>query len=246
VWQALKNAVIPLSPNGLFYLALYSENRYRDGALAGHPGPEFWLRLKKDYNRAKRLGRWLIEARHLYRSYFAPFAPNLLQGWRNLQKARARYRAEARGMDFWTDMRDWLGGYPMEFVKEKDCVRLLKGLGLDTLRLCCGQGNSEYLLRPAKARNSWDGKLKKRSWQTLNPPFCHEGGYSYSCPWPGELDLLWEDDLPAGFNASSPAAVARFGEGRNCLAQGRLYFSAADNSNPNDNGKRYAVSYYDH
>jgi SAM-dependent methyltransferase len=213
VWQAIKNAVIPLSPNGLFYLALYSENRYRDGVLAGHPAPEFWLRLKRDYNQTHRLGRRLLEARHLYRSYFAPFAPNLLKGWRNLQKARARYQAEERGMDFWTDMRDWLGGYPMEFVKEKDCLRLLGSLGLETLRLCCGQGNSEYILRPQQARNAWDNKLQKRRRQTLARLFAMRAGAAIPAPGRGSWVCCGKMICPPGSTPPRPRPLPALAKG---------------------------------
>lgn len=68
VWDALGNAKIPLSDNGVLAIALYSYTRYLDGSLAGWPTPEKWLDIKKRYNQVGFLGRKTMELQQLWRS----------------------------------------------------------------------------------------------------------------------------------------------------------------------------------
>ena len=246
VWQALENALIPLTGHGLLAIALYSETRYRQGALAGHPSPEEWLAIKKSYNKSAWLGKRVMEARHLYRSYWAPFMPDLWAGWRNLRRKRALYEQNQRGMEFWTDMRDWLGGYPMEFVADRDCYVFMRNQGLEPLKAITGQGNTEYLFRPIKAHNSWNTRLAQRRMKELLPPFKPEKGFMYSCaaPLSGQLDFVWENDMPLGYANASLDAIELLGVGRHLLDDNRLYFSTPDNSDPNTNNRTYRLSYY--
>ena len=40
MWRAIENAAMPIAPNGVFYIALYSSDAYLD------PPPEYWLDIK--------------------------------------------------------------------------------------------------------------------------------------------------------------------------------------------------------
>ena len=54
MWRAIENAALPIAPNGVFYIALYSSDGYLD------PPPAYWLDVKKRYNRANPLiKRWM-------------------------------------------------------------------------------------------------------------------------------------------------------------------------------------------
>ena len=56
----------------------------------------------------------------------------------------------SRGMGFFTDVRDWLGGWPMEFVHDKDVVDFLeKGHGFKLAKIKSGEAFSctEFVLR---------------------------------------------------------------------------------------------------
>lgn len=53
-------------------------------------------------------------------------------------------------MDFWTDVRDWLGGWPMEFVSTSAMLSMIRAMGLRCVALYRNGGNTEFALtRPA-------------------------------------------------------------------------------------------------
>src|SRR5690606_8877491 len=60
MWNAVRNAGIPLKPGGEYYIALYSSDNYLD------PTPDFWIRLKRAYNQANALTKKLLELKYVY------------------------------------------------------------------------------------------------------------------------------------------------------------------------------------
>jgi hypothetical protein len=52
---------------------------------------------------------------------------------------------KSRGMNMFTDIRDWLGGWSMEFVHDKDAVSFCKELGFRLQRMVTGEANTEFL-----------------------------------------------------------------------------------------------------
>jgi hypothetical protein len=60
-----------------------------------------------------------------------------------------------RGMNWMTDVRDWLGGYPYESISEADMLQLAAELGMEPVRRFCrkpgsglfGTGCDEYAFR---------------------------------------------------------------------------------------------------
>jgi hypothetical protein len=184
-------------------------------------------------------------------SVFNPLA-TLRSVWEAYKQAQKHH--ETRGMDYWTDLRDWLGGWPMEFVKERDCLRFCsEKLALEWLRVNTGEGNTEYLFRRSGARNYWDPILASRKTNKLMGPFTHRRGHTWRCDLPESLSLLsdanefprrspvvlQEDGFPLVFAHSSHDAVERFGTGRYSHWDHKLYFSTSDNSDPNINGRCY-------
>lgn len=135
-WEALKRASGLVRAGGLLYIALYDEAAFPD------PPPSFWTGVKRRYNQASWLGRRALEAWYVWRFtlnrrwWFAPFL-----GWQI-----AAYRKN-RGMSFYTDVRDWLGGWPTEFSRREDVETFVSSLGFMTLRIRTGAANTEYLFR---------------------------------------------------------------------------------------------------
>lgn len=261
VWQALENARTPLAPHGLFCIALYSDTAYRNGSLFGQPTPEGWLTIKQAYNRAGPARRRAMEWAYVWRKYFARAWPRPAALWKacgDLRAYVARYKAN-RGMEFWTDVRDWLGGWPMEFVREDQCADACHALGLELLDCITGQGNTEYVFRPAGARNHWDAILAGRREHALAGPFSHRCGHLYVAPsplWDGcslaanpthrdqvSLLTLKEDGRPLAYRHSYVQGIEAFGLGRYCHLPDGLYFASSDNSDPNTNGRAYSVEY---
>jgi 2-polyprenyl-6-hydroxyphenyl methylase/3-demethylubiquinone-9 3-methyltransferase len=135
VWRALRLAATRVKAGGSFYIALYSADVHKD------PPPEFWLDVKQRYVAAPAWRRRCWDLWYVWRFQMArnPLRfPVVL--WRILRHKRTR------GMSYFTDIRDWLGGWPMEFCRDDDVRRLCEGeLGLRLVKMKTGEANTEFL-----------------------------------------------------------------------------------------------------
>ena len=50
-----------------------------------------------------------------------------------------------RGMSLLVDVRDWLGGWPMEFVHDEDVIAFLRERGFTLANIKTGEANTEFL-----------------------------------------------------------------------------------------------------
>jgi len=132
VWRAMRNAAGRVKPGGLLYVALYSADVQRD--------PEFWLDVKRRYIRAGWLGRRVMEAWYVLRFEVGRDPRRLVRFLRSLREYKKN-----RGMSKFTDIRDWLGGWPMEFVYDKDAVSFVEKLGFKLDKIATGEANTEFL-----------------------------------------------------------------------------------------------------
>jgi SAM-dependent methyltransferase len=103
-WHAMQNAALPLKEDGLFYISLYSSDMCVD------PPPQYWLAVKRRYNASGPFTKRLMVWGYFLRFHFIP---ELMAG-RNPMKFVRAYGE--RGMDHWTVVKDWLGGWPMDFT----------------------------------------------------------------------------------------------------------------------------------
>lgn len=133
LWGALRHAAGRVPPGGLLYIAIYEKT----------PESPYWIGVKQRYNRASALRKRFMELGYVYRTFLRTKSPsNLL---RNLRFFRD-YRA-SRGMAFWTDVRDWLGGWPYEPATAEEVTGFCeRTLGLSTVKVANGEANIEYLL----------------------------------------------------------------------------------------------------
>jgi 2-polyprenyl-6-hydroxyphenyl methylase/3-demethylubiquinone-9 3-methyltransferase len=137
MWQAIANAAELLRPGALIYLALYSADMHVN------PPQEYWLAVKQRYNQAGALRRRAMEIWYVWR-HIMNRNPVALPG---LIRTILTYKL-SRGMSFLTDAKDWLGGWPMEFAKDRDVLKYFmeeRGCILENLRT--GSGNTEFLFR---------------------------------------------------------------------------------------------------
>jgi SAM-dependent methyltransferase len=137
VWQAIRNATIPLGDEGLFYIALYSADVHKD------PPAEFWLTVKRQYLAASTLGKRKMEWWYIWRFQMGrrvSALPIVVRGMLEYKKNR--------GMSYFTDIRDWLGGWPMEFCHDDDVTKFVTTtLGMDLVTIKTGEANTEFLFR---------------------------------------------------------------------------------------------------
>src|SRR5262249_26322856 len=104
MWDAVAAAADLMKDDGVFYVALYCSDAYID------PPPDYWIALKEKYNRAGSIMQRYMEWQYAWRHTIKP----ALKARRNPWPEFRDYK-RLRGMSYWTDVRDWLGGWPMEF-----------------------------------------------------------------------------------------------------------------------------------
>lgn len=137
--RAITTAAQRTAPGGLFAVALYGKTRYCG----------IWTRIKRWYVNATSEQR--ARAEKLYVRLFGFYL--LLRGKR-LSTHIANYNKRKRGMDFYHDVRDWIGGYPYESITPRELSDLLTPLGFELVKQnvrrrsgLFGSGNDEYLFR---------------------------------------------------------------------------------------------------
>jgi 2-polyprenyl-3-methyl-5-hydroxy-6-metoxy-1,4-benzoquinol methylase len=135
VWEAIEKAMLLVAPGGLLCLGLYNRPNHVRRSLA----------LKRIYNSLPRPLRPLLSL--AYGS--ALLGAVALVRRESPTKYVSEYGRRSRGMSFWRDVEDWLGGLPCEFVDEHDVREFAEPRQFVVERvLRRGPGaNNEYLLR---------------------------------------------------------------------------------------------------
>jgi SAM-dependent methyltransferase len=134
MWNAIDNAASRVAPNGLFFIALYSSN-------VASPSTEFWLDVKKRYNLADAIGKRRIELWYLWR-FGLDRNPLRLP----LLIKQIYDKKRQRGMNYMTDVRDWLGGWPMEYADDQDVIDNMKVKhGFALVNISTGEACTEFL-----------------------------------------------------------------------------------------------------
>jgi hypothetical protein len=105
-----------------------------------------WTRVKRLYSRWPWLRPALIGFFSVY-LFLRGFAADLLLRYEN-PLARYRPHEKPRGMAFWPDFLDWLGGYPFEAAKADAVFDFFRNSGfkLERLKTVGGSnGNNEFV-----------------------------------------------------------------------------------------------------
>jgi 2-polyprenyl-6-hydroxyphenyl methylase/3-demethylubiquinone-9 3-methyltransferase len=135
VHRALRAAAALVRPGGQFVFALYRRT----------PLCWFWKIEKRWYAGASAAAQ--ARAQAMYVRVFR------LLNRRNFKDYVANY-AQVRGMDFYHDVHDWLGGWPYESISPAEVDGLMQQLGLRQIRAflvpgralgLLGSGNDEYV-----------------------------------------------------------------------------------------------------
>jgi 2-polyprenyl-3-methyl-5-hydroxy-6-metoxy-1,4-benzoquinol methylase len=134
VWRAIRNAASRVKSGGLLYIALYSADIQKD------PTPEFWLDVKQRYVSSSWLGRRYMDLWYIWRFDLNYRLWNLPTFFKKVKQYK-----KSRGMSVFTDVRDWLGGWPMEFVYDAEAVKFCEQLGFRKLKMLTGEANTEFV-----------------------------------------------------------------------------------------------------
>lgn len=234
MWKAVENAGRRAHANSLFYIALYASDAFTD------PTAEYWLEVKKEYNRAHLIKRrwmdWKYAWNHSIRA-------NLKAGKNPL--AVMREHKKTRGMSYWHDIRDWLGGYPMEFAGNKETENFCRErMDMTLVNIKAGEANTEFLFCKRGAEMQWRGLQNAGPLVRLTGPFEHANGHAWRATLPQavaapEKLMLYENSSPVGWPNQGIDFIAAWGRGRYRVDGTTLLFSATNNANPNESGAVY-------
>lgn len=124
--RAIESAARLVKPGGEFLLALYKKT----------PFCSIWRSIKRWYSHAKPERQAYARAFYIFLRKIA----SRLCG-RNFEAYVTNY-GKNRGMNFYNDVHDWLGGYPYESISPDECHALLAGLGFAVER--------EFIVKPRR------------------------------------------------------------------------------------------------
>jgi 2-polyprenyl-6-hydroxyphenyl methylase/3-demethylubiquinone-9 3-methyltransferase len=130
MWQAIRNVASLVKPdNGIFVLAICNQ----------HWTSFFWKQIKRLYNLSPYAVRWLLNYIFGALIYIGVWVTT-----------RGNPLHKERGMDFWYDVIDWLGGYPYEYADRESVVRFVQPLGFQVelvVRPRVPTGCNEFVLK---------------------------------------------------------------------------------------------------
>ena len=113
MWKAIDNCCQLINPTGKFILAIYNK----------HWSSKPWYYIKKLYNYSPGIIKRLM----VYFFYVVIFLAKFLVTFKNPLK-------KDRGMNFYYDVVDWIGGYPYEYASKNQVVSYMQIKGFDLIR----------------------------------------------------------------------------------------------------------------
>lgn len=118
MWQALSNAANAVKPRGTLFIALYNDQGWIS---------RYWYRVKSLYVASPGFVRLLMLLVFWTYFGFGLFVADLLR----LRNPLRRHTGDSRGMKFFTDVIDWVGGYPFEVATPTQVIDFLRERGFE-------------------------------------------------------------------------------------------------------------------
>jgi 2-polyprenyl-6-hydroxyphenyl methylase/3-demethylubiquinone-9 3-methyltransferase len=140
MWAAIDAACASVAQNGLLSISIYNDQ----GAVSA-----FWTCIKRIYNRSPRWFQFLLVLGYLIPAmlWFA------IRGLVRLRNPREWFPlVNERGMHYYYDVVDWMGGYPFEVSTPEAIVDYVTRQGFTTLKVNrrSGSGCNEFVFRRTK------------------------------------------------------------------------------------------------
>jgi 2-polyprenyl-6-hydroxyphenyl methylase/3-demethylubiquinone-9 3-methyltransferase len=132
MWNAIEMASRACAPGGRFVIGIYNRKPLASDIIKI---------MKRRYVRSGRLGRAAIK----WSYWGVTSAVGILRGRNLVAEGLAR---RTRGMDYWRDLDDWVGGYPYECATPSEVISFVLPLGFQLTRLHAASslaGVSEYV-----------------------------------------------------------------------------------------------------
>lgn len=137
MWTALDNAALTVAGGGKLFIAIYNDQ----GTSSRR-----WKKVKKLYNRLPNGTKFLVVWPSFWVLNWRALVKGTLQG-KPFNKFRDHGKND-RGMSFWQDLIDWVGGYPFEVASPAQIFDFYRhrGFHLTKLRTCGGSlGCNEFV-----------------------------------------------------------------------------------------------------
>lgn len=139
MYNALDNASKAVIEDGMLFISIYNYQVYWTA---------FNTKLKRIYNKAPRFGKTLVAGLFILFQVVKGLIKDILF----LRNPIRRYleKKKSRGMSFWYDWIDWVGGYPFEAAEPEQIVDYCFQKGFYLLKLKTaggGHGCNEYVFR---------------------------------------------------------------------------------------------------
>ncbi|HEY1936889.1 MAG TPA: class I SAM-dependent methyltransferase [Candidatus Angelobacter sp.] len=136
MWQALENVGKLPAPGGRLFIALYNDQGRKSLA---------WRAVKQRYSSSLM---WRLPIAAGFGSYILlkGFMKDVLLLRKNPMRRFQEYKKQ-RGMSYFTDLLDWLGGFPFEVAKAEMVFEFFRERGFELVKLKtdCGMGNNEFV-----------------------------------------------------------------------------------------------------
>ena len=133
MWDAMRNAARIVAPGGTFVVAIYNK----------HFTSPAWKSVKWVYNKSPRL---------LQRAIYYGSIPLIISA--KFVATRKHPLRKRRGMDFYIDVVDWLGGYPYEYATPTEVESFVTALGFELVKKKAAEtpiGCNEFVFRKLDA-----------------------------------------------------------------------------------------------
>jgi 2-polyprenyl-6-hydroxyphenyl methylase/3-demethylubiquinone-9 3-methyltransferase len=138
MWDAIKNSAKLVNNGGYYYIAIYNK-------VEGIIGSKFWLKVKKLYNYSPSIGKYIFEILYVL-AYFAAYIIRLKNPIANIKNYKSN-----RGMNWKSDVIDWLGGYPYEVATVEEIFKFMKlhfpNFNLVNIKTTNGIGTNSFLFK---------------------------------------------------------------------------------------------------
>jgi len=123
MWLALENAIRPVAPQGRLFIALYNHQDLYSAV---------WTGIKRRYSQNIF---WRVPIIAVCGTFLSlrGLAKDLIL-LKNPIKRYTEYK-KSRGMSYFTDLLDWLGGYPFEVAKPEAVFDFFRNRGFEMVKL---------------------------------------------------------------------------------------------------------------
>ncbi len=112
MWKAIDNSIKMVDRNGIYYISIYVKNRFCG----------IWTKIKKTYTYGGVLTKVLMSLIW----YPLHFLRKVING--------SLFKDQGRGMLWFYDSRDWLGGYPYESATKEEIINYVEKKGFKILK----------------------------------------------------------------------------------------------------------------